>query len=139
MRSVDGGDAAIAACREAAPDVVLLDMQMPGKSGYEVAAEMRADRSLGSFPIVGVTGDVGADAIKRVLMAGCTAHVAKPVSKSILYRTMLQVLGVESEQQDIEEVDSDLEDLIPLFVEDRVHDVQRLLKALEAGDWPQGP
>src|SRR5690242_1249819 len=54
--SVGDGDAAIDAIRRSAPDVVLADIGMPGRSGYEVLAFVRSQPSLSGVPVLLLAG-----------------------------------------------------------------------------------
>ena len=66
------------------PDVVLLDLGLPGLDGYEVARRMRASRH-GSRPIViAVTGWTQAEVRERSREAGCDYHFVKPVDLDLL-------------------------------------------------------
>src|SRR5918912_2888363 len=49
------GDAGLEAAREERPDIVLLDVMMPGRNGWEVAEELLADERTNSIPIVFLT------------------------------------------------------------------------------------
>ena len=72
-----------------APDLVLLDLGMPGMDGFEVARRFRAQRAGGDCTLVAVTG-WGQDADRRkTARAGFNYHLTKPVA----VETLLDVLG----------------------------------------------
>lgn len=82
--TVYDGSAAIAAARTFQPQVVLLDIGMPGMSGYEVARALRSEKSLTKPVFVAVTG-WGQDADKtQAIDAGFHHHFVKPMSEAIL-------------------------------------------------------
>ncbi len=73
----DGGEA-LRAAREALPDLLLLDVVMPGKDGYEVCAELKADELLADIPVIFLSSlDDAADKIKG-LAAGAADYITKP-------------------------------------------------------------
>jgi two-component system, cell cycle response regulator DivK len=62
------------------PDLILMDIQLPGLNGYEVTRRLKADPLLQAIPIIAVTsyalsGDEG-----KAIEAGCAAYVTKPYS-----------------------------------------------------------
>jgi CheY-like chemotaxis protein len=63
-----------------APDVVLLDLQMPGENGYELLAWMRRQPTLASVPVICVTASVPHTERERVRAAGFAAFVPKPIT-----------------------------------------------------------
>lgn len=68
---------AIEAAQEQPPDLVLLDMHMPGLTGYEVATRLKS--LMPRIPIIALTADVTNDIRERVLAAGCDGYLSKPV------------------------------------------------------------
>jgi two-component system OmpR family response regulator len=77
-RTARDGPAALAVAAGYRPDVVLLDVAMPGMDGWEVARRLRRDPATGQAYIVGVTG-FARDADRRSSSeAGCDEHWAKP-------------------------------------------------------------
>lgn len=62
------------------PDVVLLDLQMPGESGYELLAWMRLQPTLAAVPVICVTASVPASERERVQAAGFALFVPKPIT-----------------------------------------------------------
>ena len=74
------GDEAIRLARQFTPDVVLLDVMMPGRTGIEVLEELRADADLAAVPVVVVTASIQREDRERATAAGATAVVAKPFS-----------------------------------------------------------
>lgn len=69
----------IAAARAAPPDIILLDIQLPGMDGYAVAAALRQNPALDAVPIVAVTSyALNGDRVKA-LSAGCDAYIEKPI------------------------------------------------------------
>jgi CheY-like chemotaxis protein len=72
---------------EAAPDVMVMDIDMPGVHCFELLAEIRADRTIPHFPVVYLTSDAIAAAYARELGAAC---VQKPVQPAKLLATLAQ-------------------------------------------------
>lgn len=70
---------ALAAARDARPDVVLLDLGMPCMNGYEAAHRFREDPAIGSAVLVAVTGWGSDDDRRRTQAAGFARHLVKPV------------------------------------------------------------
>ena len=73
------------------PDLILLDMKMPGIDGYEVSRRLKADEKLKEIPIIAVT----ASALKNdraIIKELCNGYLAKPISSSSLISSLLQFL-----------------------------------------------
>lgn len=65
---------------EVQPALVLLDIQLPGMDGYEVARRLRAEPGLQHIPIVAVTSYAMVGDRERVLAAGCSGYIEKPIN-----------------------------------------------------------
>ncbi len=76
--------------REASPDVVILDLGLPGLSGLQVLAHLKRDRQLGHVPVVVATAD--SDLETRCREAGCAAWMTKPFGSSELLRVLTAVV-----------------------------------------------
>ncbi|MBK7903463.1 MAG: response regulator [Proteobacteria bacterium] len=73
------GPEGIAAAQESAPDVILLDIQLPHMDGHAVARALRALPSLNSVPIIAVTSYAMGGDRAEALAAGCDAYIEKPI------------------------------------------------------------
>jgi len=60
------------------PDVVLMDIELPGLDGYEVTRRLKANPSLRHIPIIAVTSYALSGDDRKALEAGCAAYFAKP-------------------------------------------------------------
>jgi len=80
VADVATGDAALAAIREHRPDIVILDVSMPGMTGLEVTAEIRADESLTGIRIFLLSAGVTEAAIQAGKDAGADEYLIKPFS-----------------------------------------------------------
>lgn len=90
------GPSALQRFEDFLPDVVLLDLGLPGMDGYEVARRMRARRTVKPPVIIAISG-WGGEAIKRkTIAAGMDHHLVKPVDISELLSLMLSMPGVEN-------------------------------------------
>ena len=96
--TVDNGDAAIARARQERPDLILADVVMPGKSGYEVCEAIKADPSLRHIPVLLLTGTFEAFDEARAARVGAAGHVAKPFESQTLVEQVKRLLA-QSEQQ----------------------------------------
>jgi DNA-binding response OmpR family regulator len=74
------GDAALAAIRELRPDLVLLDVMMPGKTGFEVCAAVRADEALAGVKILMLSAKGRETDVAKGQALGADAYMTKPFS-----------------------------------------------------------
>jgi len=84
------GDAALLLLRKSRPNLVLVDVQLPGMSGYQVTRRIKADPALADIPVVALTAHAIAHEDVRAREAGCDAFLTKPIDirafKEILQR-----------------------------------------------------
>ncbi len=78
------GEEALARVAEEPPDLVLLDVMMPGMDGYEVAEKLKSDSVTRNIPIIMVTALDDRDARMRGLTAGAEDFISKPVDRAEL-------------------------------------------------------
>jgi CheY-like chemotaxis protein len=90
-RLANDGESALAIADEFNPDVVLLDIGMPGMSGYEVARHLRS-RKQGRLKIIAVTGWGTQQDRARSADAGFDLHLVKPVGESELRQCLINGL-----------------------------------------------
>ncbi len=77
VEAVDGSSA-LDQCRQEPPDVVLLDIEMPGLDGYQVLAALKLDAQLRDIPVVFLTSRSGTDDIVAGLRGGAHDYLKKP-------------------------------------------------------------
>lgn len=92
-RAVHDGHSVADAVAAFTPDVVLLDIGLPGTSGYEVARKLRADPRHASLHIVAVTGWGSEQDRRRSSDAGFDAHLTKPVDLDSLEALLRRLSG----------------------------------------------
>jgi len=80
VESVGDGEAALNAARRSTPDLVLLDVRMPGVDGFEVCRRLRAMAQFEAVPIVMITGLTADYHAVTGLRAGATEYLVKPFS-----------------------------------------------------------
>lgn len=81
VRRVSTGDQALRSVRERPPDLVVLDVMIPGKNGFEVLQEMRDDPDLRDLPVLMLTGLGQNEAVARGFSLGVDEYLVKPVSR----------------------------------------------------------
>jgi len=62
------------------PDLIVMDIQLPYVSGYDLILQIKADGNLGKIPIMAVTAYAGREDEDRIRAAGADAYVSKPIS-----------------------------------------------------------
>jgi CheY-like chemotaxis protein len=82
--SVSNGDAAVRKFEEIHPDLVLADIYMPGKNGYEVCASVKKHPELGDTPVVLLAGAFDAFDDETASQVGAAAHITKPFEPQAL-------------------------------------------------------
>jgi len=89
------GQEALTWLRIGKPDLILLDMQLPGMDGFALAVILKADAATGPIPLVAVTAFAMKGDEERVLAAGCDAYLAKPIDDAELLRVIARCLCPE--------------------------------------------
>ena len=74
------GDDGVAMAKARTPDLILMDIQLPGIDGYEATRRIKADDALGRIPVIVVTSYALSGDDAKALAAGADAYVAKPFS-----------------------------------------------------------
>ncbi len=96
VRSAADGEEALAAIAEAPPDLVLLDVTMPRKSGYEVCEAVRADPALAGVRILMLTARGRDIEREKGLAMGADDYVTKPFSTQDVLARAKALLGEAS-------------------------------------------
>ncbi len=92
-RRVATGPDALAAVAEDKPDLVLLDVMLPGRTGYDVCQTLRRDPALDDMKIVILTAKGGAYEAEKGLALGADAFFEKPFSTQDLLATLRGLIG----------------------------------------------
>jgi len=74
------GEDGVAAAKARTPDLILMDIQLPGIDGYEATRRIKADEALRRIPLIVVTSYALSGDDAKALAAGADAYVAKPFS-----------------------------------------------------------
>jgi len=88
---VDGA-AAVEACRQVLPDLAVLDVMMPGMSGFEACRELRDDPALSRIPVILLTARAQETDIEQGFNVGADDYVVKPFSPRELASRVAAVL-----------------------------------------------
>ena len=75
--------------RESHPDLILMDIQLPGMDGLQATALLKADDATSDIPIIALTALAMKGDEERILAAGCDGYVAKPLD----YKDFLAVVA----------------------------------------------
>jgi signal transduction histidine kinase/CheY-like chemotaxis protein len=87
------GRAGLKLAATVAPDVVLLDLDLPDISGEDVLLELRADPATAGIPVIVVSADATAGRQEQLLQAGAAAYIVKPLQLASFLATLAAVLG----------------------------------------------
>jgi len=91
--AVGDGTAALAAARAGVPHLAVLDVSMPGRTGLEVCAALRAEPATAGIRILLLSAGASADDVARGLAAGADAYLAKPFGVTDLVARVRELTG----------------------------------------------
>ena len=92
IMEAESGEQALEAVAKQRPDLILMDIQLPGIDGYEVTRRIKADAALRSIPIIAVTSYALSGEEQKARAAGCDEYVPKPYSPRQLLAKIRQYL-----------------------------------------------
>jgi len=96
LRTADDGEQALQMAPSFQPDVVLLDVMMPGTNGYEVCSRMKNDRDLGLTQVIMVSAKTDLHSRLRAYQAGADDYIVKPFSEDELFAKVCVRLRAKS-------------------------------------------
>ena len=82
--------------REIRPDLILMDIQLPEISGFDITRNLKQEADLKDIPIIAVTAFAMKDDEERILKAGCEAYISKPISIMPFLQTIERFLNLDS-------------------------------------------
>lgn len=123
------GEEALAIVRQSPPDLILLDVMMPGKNGFEVCRELKGDTTLPFIPVILVTAKSDSKDIVAGLDAGGDEYITKPVDQATLVARVRSILRMKSLHDQVREQAAQLEDwnaTLEQRVSDQLTKIERL-------------
>jgi CheY-like chemotaxis protein len=88
----DGGEA-LHKAQEEPPDLILLDLHMPSRDGFQVLAELRRDQRFMAIPVLAVTASAMQGDREKALAAGFNGYLAKPVALASIREEIHRLLS----------------------------------------------
>jgi two-component system, cell cycle response regulator DivK len=92
IEAVDG-EAGLTAATAHRPDLILMDIQLPGIDGYEATRRLKADAALHAIPVIAMTAYELNEAEDKARAAGCDAYISKPYSPRQLLAKVREYLS----------------------------------------------
>ena len=80
------------------PDLIIMDIQLPGIDGYEATKRIRKSEAAGEIPIIALTSYAMAGDRKKALKAGCTGYIEKPINPETFISEIKKFLEVKDEK-----------------------------------------
>jgi putative two-component system response regulator len=117
---VKSGAEALAFCEREKPNMILLDVNMPGMDGFETIAYLKENADMARIPVIFLTGDNDTATEIRALESGAVDFIVKPADKSILHHRIELHLQMHDYQTDLEHTKQDLESSVVLSFADLV-------------------
>jgi two-component system cell cycle response regulator DivK len=79
--------------RSEKPNLILMDIQLPEKSGLEITRDIKADESIRHIPIIAITAFAMKGDEERIRAGGCEAYLSKPISVAKFIETVRHYVG----------------------------------------------
>jgi CheY-like chemotaxis protein len=100
VEKAQSGQSCLKAARRSRPDLILLDINMPGMSGIEVCGHLKRDLKTRAIPVIFVTSNTDDEILAAAFDAGCNDYVHKPVNRiELIARINVALLQRTSAQQ----------------------------------------
>lgn len=98
------GERALAFLQKQTPDLILLDVEMPGMSGYEVIGRLKADPALRDIPVIFLTAQEGRDKEEQAFRLGAVDYILKPISAGVVTARVQLHLELETYKKRLEQL-----------------------------------
>ena len=87
------GEEAVEIAERLVPDLILMDIQLPGIDGYEATRRIKANPLLKAVPVIAVTSYAVSGDDEKAFEAGCTAYIPKPFSPRAVLAKIQSYIG----------------------------------------------
>ena len=87
------GEEALEYVEEERPDLILLDIMMPGMDGFEVCRRLKENESTREIPVVFLSATTGEEEKQRAMDLGAVDFISKPIDPAELRRVVVRVIG----------------------------------------------
>lgn len=113
VQTAEDGPTALEMVRRDPPDLILLDVMMPGMDGYEVCARLKADDASRAIPVIFVTALSESEAETRSFELGAADFVTKPISMTVLLARVKTHLALYAQRRSLEGMFRDVIEFAP--------------------------
>ena len=93
VKAAINGMMALKIAEKQPPDIILLDIRMPGMDGYEVCRKLKANETTADIPVVFLTGESDAASEKDALAVGAAGYITKPIDPAVLLEKISNCLA----------------------------------------------
>lgn len=126
MEAADG-DSGLALCEDQNPDLILLDILMPGKNGFQFLEEYNDGKRSHKAPVCVMTGMGDSKTRKQAVHLGADDFITKPFDPVELETRVTSLLRISNYQRDLAAINRDLENMVAI----RTNKLQQALTELE--------
>jgi len=124
----DGGDALQSAAQDPRPDLILLDVEMPGATGFEVCRVLKDDPTTATIPVVFLSGKAEAGDQLEGLELGAIDSLTKPINVKLLRARVRNHLALANRRQELER---EVRERTAQLEQARLEVIHRLARAME--------
>jgi len=93
VRVAINGMVALKIAQKQSPDLILLDINMPGMDGYEVCSKLKSDESTAHIPVIFLTAELDSASKQKGLDLGAVDYVTKPINPEVLKESVRRQLS----------------------------------------------
>lgn len=132
VKVANNGEKALTIAQSASPpDLILLDIMMPGMDGYEVCRLLKSDEKTREIPIIFLTARAEMEDERQGLELGAVDYITKPVSPPILMARVNTQLNLKASYDNIRDLLQFREDMVNMMVHDLRNPIASILLATE--------
>ena len=124
--TIPSGDKLLQTLEKAKPDLILLDVEMPGRNGYDTIKKLKGKPETADIPVIFLTGKNEPENEILGLSLGAIDYITKPFSPPLLLKRVELHLLLESQRKDLLKFNTSLLDM----VRERTNDISVLQKAI---------
>jgi len=95
VRAAETGEEGFQMAQAERPDLILMDINLPGMDGIETTRCIRASAIDGTIPIVAITSYAMSGDRERIIAAGCNGYIEKPIDPITIVDQIHKILGLE--------------------------------------------